>query len=328
MQMPGRGFNSSKYRYGFNGQEKSSEIAEEGNLNTALFWEYDTRIGRRWNLDPKPRIDESQYSVFSNSPILLSDPLGDTSSPVTRIFGALKAVGGVGEMTLGALGGGATSWTGIGAVLGALAVAHGADGASHGLTELITGEEAPTYTAQGISKGLQYTGVSKDNANLAGNYGDMAIGLALTVGTSAVKDGTFLVRRPDKAPVAWMGGSTVIGSDAATTANASRMVPEKGIHQVLVHGTPDGFIINGSLTSPKELARQLLTLGGYQRGTTIRLISCETGAFIDGAAYQLSRYVRAPVIAPTGRVAVTQGGGYIIEGAGKFKTFFNTGITL
>jgi hypothetical protein len=37
------------YRYGFNGQEKSDEIAGEGNHNTAEFWEYDTRTGRRWN---------------------------------------------------------------------------------------------------------------------------------------------------------------------------------------------------------------------------------------------------------------------------------------
>jgi len=35
------------YRYGFNGQEKSDEIKGEGNSYTALFWEYDPRIGRR-----------------------------------------------------------------------------------------------------------------------------------------------------------------------------------------------------------------------------------------------------------------------------------------
>jgi hypothetical protein len=43
-----------RYRFGFNGQEKVNEIAGVGNHNTAEFWEYDTRLGRRWNLDPKP----------------------------------------------------------------------------------------------------------------------------------------------------------------------------------------------------------------------------------------------------------------------------------
>jgi RHS repeat-associated protein len=66
------------YRYGFNGQEKTDEIAGVGNHTTAEFWEYDPRIGRRWNLDPSPNVSMSSYSAFENNPILLSDPLGDT----------------------------------------------------------------------------------------------------------------------------------------------------------------------------------------------------------------------------------------------------------
>ena len=42
------------YRFGFNGQEKVDEIAGAGNHTTAEFWEYDTRLGRRWNRDPEP----------------------------------------------------------------------------------------------------------------------------------------------------------------------------------------------------------------------------------------------------------------------------------
>lgn len=40
------------YPFGFNGQEKVNEIADVGNHTTALHWEYDTRLGRRWNLEP------------------------------------------------------------------------------------------------------------------------------------------------------------------------------------------------------------------------------------------------------------------------------------
>jgi hypothetical protein len=65
------------YPSGFNGQERDDEIAGVGNFNTALYWEYDTRLGRRWNVDPKPIVGISNYATFANSPICLNDPLGD-----------------------------------------------------------------------------------------------------------------------------------------------------------------------------------------------------------------------------------------------------------
>jgi len=69
---------SEGYRYGFNGQEKDDEVYGEGNSTTAEFWQYDSRLGRRWNLDPKPNPAISGYACFANSPILFSDPYGDT----------------------------------------------------------------------------------------------------------------------------------------------------------------------------------------------------------------------------------------------------------
>lgn len=77
------------YRFGFNGQEKVNEIAGIGNHNTAMFWEYDTRLGRRWNLDPKPNVGLSQYSAFANNPILFSDVLGDTTGGNGGGFGTI-----------------------------------------------------------------------------------------------------------------------------------------------------------------------------------------------------------------------------------------------
>ncbi|MCP9751328.1 AHH domain-containing protein, partial [Ferruginibacter sp. HRS2-29] len=76
MLMPGRKFDGgSGYRYGFNGQEKSDEIFDGS--TTAEYWEYDSRIGRRWNLDPILKESESPYLCFSGSPIVLSDIDGD-----------------------------------------------------------------------------------------------------------------------------------------------------------------------------------------------------------------------------------------------------------
>jgi hypothetical protein len=82
MVMPKRNYIvGNDYRFGFNSQEKSNEIAP--NTSTALFWEYDARIARRWNLDPRPNASVSSYSVFDGNPINTTDVLGDT----TKFFG-------------------------------------------------------------------------------------------------------------------------------------------------------------------------------------------------------------------------------------------------
>jgi hypothetical protein len=67
-----------RYRYGFNGQERTDELKGAGNHYTAPFWEYDPRLERRWNIDPKPNPSISQYATFENSPIWFSDPYGDS----------------------------------------------------------------------------------------------------------------------------------------------------------------------------------------------------------------------------------------------------------
>jgi RHS repeat-associated protein len=66
------------YRFGFNGQEKTDEVYGKGNLNTALFWEYDTRIARRWNVDPKAALlpSWSPYVFCKDNPIIYIDPDG------------------------------------------------------------------------------------------------------------------------------------------------------------------------------------------------------------------------------------------------------------
>jgi len=64
------------YRYSFNGQERDDEIAGAGNIMTAEFWEYDTRLGRRWNLDPISYHWQSPYVTLNNNPIFNCDPAG------------------------------------------------------------------------------------------------------------------------------------------------------------------------------------------------------------------------------------------------------------
>jgi len=76
MLMKERTFESENYRYGFNSQEKDDEVAGSGNINTAEYWEYDCRLGRRWNLDPVLYAWQSTYSTFINNPILFLDAKG------------------------------------------------------------------------------------------------------------------------------------------------------------------------------------------------------------------------------------------------------------
>jgi hypothetical protein len=78
MVEPGRKFvkGSSKYRYSINGQEKETELNE--NITTAEYWEYDSRIGRRLNVEPEIKKYQgfSGYLTFRNNPILYSDTDG------------------------------------------------------------------------------------------------------------------------------------------------------------------------------------------------------------------------------------------------------------
>ena len=95
MIMPGRNYTApggANYRYGFNGQENENEIAGVGNHTTAEFWEYDPRIGRRWNIDPVGKEWESPYATFSNNPIARADPNGDSDTAIAFKAAAYQQV--------------------------------------------------------------------------------------------------------------------------------------------------------------------------------------------------------------------------------------------
>ncbi len=65
-----------EYRYGMNTQEKDNEVYGEGNSYSAEYWQYDARLGRRWNVDPVVKVHESPYATFANNPIWFVDPSG------------------------------------------------------------------------------------------------------------------------------------------------------------------------------------------------------------------------------------------------------------
>lgn len=65
---------TAKHRYGMNGQEKDDEVAGEGNSYTAEFWQYDGRLGRRFNTDPVKKAWINEYACFWDNPVYYKDP--------------------------------------------------------------------------------------------------------------------------------------------------------------------------------------------------------------------------------------------------------------
>jgi RHS repeat-associated protein len=79
MQLPGRSFtNGSKYRYGFNGQEKEKDVSE-GNYDFGARI-YDGRLGRWLSVDPftAKYPFHSPYIYAGNTPVSIVDIAGDS----------------------------------------------------------------------------------------------------------------------------------------------------------------------------------------------------------------------------------------------------------
>lgn len=89
---PGMTWQNALYRYAYNTQERSDELYGPGNFYTAEFWEYDSRIWRRWNRDPQSVHWESPYAAFRNNPNVVVDKKGDIPLPI--ITGAIGAIAG------------------------------------------------------------------------------------------------------------------------------------------------------------------------------------------------------------------------------------------
>ena len=75
MTMPGRSFNSSSYRYGFNGMENDNEIKGSGNSQDFGLRMYDGRLGKFMSKDPYSRsfASQSNYLFAVNNPIRYID---------------------------------------------------------------------------------------------------------------------------------------------------------------------------------------------------------------------------------------------------------------
>ena len=86
------------YRFSINGQEKENDVNE--NITTALYWEYDSRIGRRWNVDPIFKDWESPYACFSDNPVNMTDPFGlDPDKPKYKVLKGVRVKSTISKKT-------------------------------------------------------------------------------------------------------------------------------------------------------------------------------------------------------------------------------------
>lgn len=67
------------YKYNHNGQNKDDEVFK--GFLSADYWGYDTRLIRRWEVDPLAYEFQSPYVCFNNNPIFFTDILGLEGEP-------------------------------------------------------------------------------------------------------------------------------------------------------------------------------------------------------------------------------------------------------
>lgn len=118
--------------------------------------------------------------------------------------------------------------------LGGAAVVHGADVVSSGFSQMFSGTETKTFTEQGISNGLQATGVSTQTANTIASYADGAISTVLTAGSGAAAN-----------------SSKLIATEVKATNNGAKSLADQGKDLVKANGNKNSI----TLRSPAQQIR-------------------------------------------------------------------------
>jgi hypothetical protein len=250
--MPERSFNTQNYRYGWNTQERIDEIKGVGNHNTAKFWEYDTRLGRRWNLDPVIDPSESPYAANKNNPILYNDPAGDCpicpilfkglaglasasveagvqfsiaySQPNATATSALKKLDAA-DITIAFVEGAATNGTNIPKILGRKAIAEGLkasiDRTEERGVEIVGGDKS--IVDAGIDFGAGMTGNKASGAVMKSVEKEVAKDISSSTFKTLTKAEQQTLREVKNV----VTGTTVRTGVEAVTGTATGIVGEK-----------------------------------------------------------------------------------------------------
>jgi len=180
--LPGRNYSSGSYRFGFGGQEKDDEVHNAtGTSYTAEYWQYDPRIGRRWNIDPITFPWQSSYACFNNNPIYFIDPQGlfGTKKEAKQykkdhdIKGKIKE-GDDGVWSINSKKGGYSIWNdtefGMGVVKGALITAPEFQKGNTGRDDRRDGDRRRDWRTRNYGRGWNASTMDERGTELLGRW--------------------------------------------------------------------------------------------------------------------------------------------------------------
>jgi hypothetical protein len=103
---------------------------------------------------------------------------------------------------------------------------------------------------------------------------------------------------------------TLIGQGDRLAQAAKWIKPQRGVIDVIVHGSADAFWVlhNGTWVQVNHRALATLIQKSGQSGTSIRLISCSAGASSTGVAQNLANKLGIKVLAPSDTVWIHPNG--------------------
>jgi hypothetical protein len=129
---------------------------------------------------------------------------------------------------------------------------------------------------------------------------------------------------PNGSPIFHGETHTRLGTDELTVNNANNVAPIPGVHDIVVHGNPDGSVnVDGNAVNPSQLADAINNNPNYTGGP-IRMIVCHSG--VSGAGQVVSNLLGVEVQAPNSAVGTNRflGPGQeptVMDGAG-WTTFY------
>ncbi|TDC78965.1 DUF6531 domain-containing protein [Streptomyces hainanensis] len=129
---------------------------------------------------------------------------------------------------------------------------------------------------------------------------------------------------PSGAPVTHGPNGTLIGSDARSVRNFQNVLNE-GQHDVVAHGSRDGFLeLPGGPVNGGQIV-DAVTNNPHYAGQDIRLMVCHSGSDSSGIAQQVANELGVTVRAPTDRVgtqpALGPGQTPVIDNNGSWRIF-------